>query len=69
MLLTAVIPTKNEGRNIGPCIESFLPAVREGWGEVIVVDNGSDDDTVNVAQAFQSVHKDRDAQTGMSAPP
>ena len=52
MKLTAVIPTKNEGRNIRPCVESFLPAVREGWGEVIVVDNSSDDDTVAQAQAL-----------------
>ena len=53
MLLTAVIPTKNEGRNIRACIESFLPAVREGWGEVIVVDNGSEDDTVLEVESWK----------------
>ena len=52
MKLTAVIPTKNEGRNIRACVASFLPAVREGWAEVIVVDNASDDDTAAQAAAM-----------------
>ena len=51
MKLTAVIPTKNEGKNIRACVASFLPAIREGWGEVIVVDNASDDDTAAQARA------------------
>ena len=43
--LCMVIPTRNESANIVECMTAFLPAVREGWGELIVIDNASTDDT------------------------
>lgn len=47
--VSAVIPAKNEADRIGQCIGAILrnPAV----GEVVVVDGGSADDTVRVAEA------------------
>lgn len=46
--VSVIIPTLNEEQNIGPAIAS---AVRSGAEEVIVVDAGSDDQTVAVASA------------------
>jgi len=50
-LLSVVIPTKNEARNIQACIGAFRDAREEGWCEVLVVDNTSDDGTADLAAA------------------
>lgn len=50
-LLSVVVPTRNEARNIGPCLAAFDEARRDGWCEVIVVDNDSEDDTAALACA------------------
>ena len=49
MLLSIVIPAKNEAASIGKVVS----AAREAWpdAEVIVVDDGSTDDTGEVAEA------------------
>jgi glycosyltransferase involved in cell wall biosynthesis len=51
--LSVVIITYNEEANIGRAIESALPLVRDGRGEIIVVDSGSTDSTVEIAQAYK----------------
>lgn len=48
MNITAVIISLNEQKNIKECIESF----GELCDEVIVVDSGSKDDTVNIAESL-----------------
>lgn len=48
-LLTVVIPTKNEERNVGKCIEAFSSA--SSWLNIVVVDNASTDATCEIAQA------------------
>ena len=50
-LLSIVIPTRNEARNIGPCLAAFDAARRDGWCEVVVVDNDSVDETAAIAGA------------------
>ncbi len=50
-LLSVVIPTRNEARNIQACIECFREARDEGWCEALVVDNSSDDGTPGLAAA------------------
>jgi glycosyltransferase involved in cell wall biosynthesis len=51
-LLSVIIPVKNEARNIALCIESFQAAVREGWAEILVIDNFSTDDTQRIAESM-----------------
>lgn len=46
-LLSIVIPTKNEERNIGKCLDSL--AKHRDWLEILVVDNKSGDATCELA--------------------
>jgi glycosyltransferase involved in cell wall biosynthesis len=52
MLLSVVIITFNEEANIGRTLESVQPLVADGRGEIIVVDSGSTDRTVEIAKSF-----------------
>lgn len=50
MKLSVVIPVKNERANIAACMHAFDAAQREGWLEILVVDNASTDNTVELAR-------------------
>jgi glycosyltransferase involved in cell wall biosynthesis len=52
MQLSVVIITHNEEANIGRTLESVQPLVADGKGEIIVVDSGSTDRTVEIAKSF-----------------
>jgi glycosyltransferase involved in cell wall biosynthesis len=52
MNLSVVIITFNEEANIGRTLASVQALVAEGKGEIIVVDSGSTDRTVEVAKSF-----------------
>lgn len=53
MIVSVIIPTRNRARYLADCLQSLLAqdAGPEAF-EVIVVDNGSTDDTRSVAEAF-----------------
>jgi glycosyltransferase involved in cell wall biosynthesis len=44
--------THNEEPNLGRTLESVNPLVRDGHGDIIVVDSGSTDRTVDIAKSF-----------------
>jgi glycosyltransferase involved in cell wall biosynthesis len=50
--LSVVIITYNEEANLGRTLESVQPLVSNGKGEIIVVDSGSTDRTVEIAKSF-----------------
>src|ERR1700683_2051042 len=50
--LSIVIITHNEEANLGGTLESVQPLVGDGKGEIIVVDSGSTDRTVEIAKSF-----------------
>jgi len=52
MNLSVVIITFNEEVNIGRTLASVQPLVADGKGEIIVVDSGSTDRTVEIAKSF-----------------
>jgi glycosyltransferase involved in cell wall biosynthesis len=49
--LSVVLITQNEEKNLPGTLESVMPLVRDGTGEVIVVDSGSSDRTVEIARS------------------
>jgi hypothetical protein len=52
MILSVVIITHNEEANIGRALASVQPLVADGKGEIIVVDSGSTDRTVEIAKSY-----------------
>ena len=52
MTLSVVIITHNEEANLGRTLESVRTLVSDGKGEIIVVDSGSTDRTVEIAKSF-----------------
>ena len=48
--LSVVLITHNEELNLGRTLESVKPLVRDGQGEIIVVDSGSTDRTMEIAK-------------------
>ena len=52
MKLSVVLITHNEERNLGRTLESVKPLVAAGRGEIIVVDSGSTDRTVEISETY-----------------
>lgn len=48
---TVLTPTYNHAAYIGPCIRSVLAQTMQDW-EMVVVDDGSDDGTADIAESF-----------------
>jgi glycosyltransferase involved in cell wall biosynthesis len=52
VILSVVIITHNEEANIARTVASVQPLVAEGKGEIIIVDSGSTDRTIEIAKSF-----------------
>jgi glycosyltransferase involved in cell wall biosynthesis len=52
MILSVVIITHNEEANIGRTLVSVQPLVADGKGEIVIVDSGSTDHTVEIAKSL-----------------
>src|ERR1700730_16929862 len=52
MILSVVIITYNEEDNLGRTLASVRPLIADGNGEIIVVDSGSTDRTIEIAKSF-----------------
>ena len=66
MKISVVIPAYNEEHYIGPCIQSVQEEHSEDIIEIIVVDNGSKDDTVATAKKFKGVTVLQESEKGPS---
>ncbi len=51
MKLSVVLITQNEEANLARTLESVMPLVRDGHGEIILVDSGSTDRTLEIARS------------------
>jgi glycosyltransferase involved in cell wall biosynthesis len=49
--LSVVLITQNEDANLPRTLESVRPLVRDGQGEIIIVDSGSTDRTIEIARS------------------
>ena len=52
VMLSVVFITQDEEKNLPGTLESVLPLVRDGRGEIIVVDSGSTDRTLEIARSY-----------------
>jgi len=52
MLASVIIPTKNEARNIGPCLDQVYGQRVDFPFEVVVIDSGSQDSTIDIVQQY-----------------
>ncbi len=52
MTLSVVIIANNEEANLPRTLESVVPLVSDGKGEIIVVDSGSTDRTIEIAKSY-----------------
>lgn len=52
MLASIIIPTKNEAMNIGPCLDQVYGQRVDFQFEVVVIDSGSQDRTIDVVKQY-----------------
>jgi glycosyltransferase involved in cell wall biosynthesis len=65
--ISVIIPAYNAGKTIAACIESVLAQRTNERFEIVVVDDGSTDDTANIAAQYPHVRVLRQQNTGAAA--
>ena len=54
-LVTIYIPCRNYGHYLSQAINSVISQVYENW-ELIIIDEGSSDDTSKIAKEYQKIY-------------
>ncbi|HEU4635968.1 MAG TPA: glycosyltransferase [Edaphobacter sp.] len=67
ILASVIIPTYNGGRRIAHCLDALLPQIGGRDIEIIVIDDGSTDDTCSVVQNYPAVRLITQANAGPAA--
>lgn len=67
MLASVIIPTYNGSRRIGHCLDALLPQVAGRDVEILVVDDGSKDDTAAMVGRYLGVRLMTQANAGPAA--
>ncbi len=67
MSLSIIIPTFNGALRIGNCLAALVPQAAESGAEIIVVDDGSSDDTCEVVRGYSGVRLISQANSGPAA--
>jgi glycosyltransferase involved in cell wall biosynthesis len=62
--VSVVVPTYNGAKRISACIEALLKQHTINWFEIIVVDDGSTDETPEVVKTYPSVKLIHQSQAG-----
>ncbi len=65
--ISIIIPTYNGGKRIGTCLAVLLREIAGHDAEILVVDDGSTDNTADVAQGFSGVRVIRQQNAGPAA--
>ncbi|MFH1408874.1 MAG: glycosyltransferase family 2 protein, partial [Nanoarchaeota archaeon] len=65
--ITVIIPAHNEGPYLKEAIDSVRQALFEGTKQIIVIDDGSIDDTSGIAKQYKDVMLLQQEQKGKSA--
>jgi glycosyltransferase involved in cell wall biosynthesis len=55
--ISVIIPAYNEEKNIGLCLASLIPQARDAKAEIILVNDGSKDHTIDIAKLFSKYVK------------
>jgi len=66
MKISIIIPAYNEAKYIGPCLESIFRNKHSLLHEIIVVDNGSSDETASIASGFKEVEVVKESVKGVN---
>jgi chlorobactene glucosyltransferase len=66
-MVSIIVPMRNEERNARQCIESLMSQEYSNF-EVIVVDDGSEDDTLKILKEFDSKHSNFKLVEGAPTP-
>lgn len=64
--ISVIVCTRNGARTLQPCLESLL-RLNDPDFEVLLIDDGSTDDTARIAQSLPGVRYHRKAHAGLSA--
>ena len=65
--VSIIIPTFNGGRRLGACLDALLPQATRRNAEILIVNDGSTDNTLDVVQRYAEVRTINQANAGPAA--